>query len=198
MVAAQQSRIRIPFGRQSLVGLSIAYDGRERVASVAHEQAVEVAYKNGYDDASSQFNQQILEFRSEIKALSEGTFARLDDKFQVIVREARDALMTLTYDCVARALGGFEMTAEAIKSIVEAIVVESGLDDERMEVRLNAADLSLLEQVDAELKAKHAGLLFVTDNSLGRGDCILSSRFGKIDGLMSTKLEKLKGNLRPS
>ena len=199
MVAAQQSRSK-PFTlllEEPVTSLAIAYDGQPRVDAQQHEEAIEASYKSGYDDASSQYNQQILEFRSEVNALREATFSQLESKFRNIVAEARQALMTLTYDCVCRTLGGLEMSPEIISSVVEAIIVESGLDEEQMHVRLHSADIALLEDLEAGLKAKHAGLEFIADDTLKRGDCMLSSRFGKIDGMMSTKLQRLKGSLQP-
>ncbi len=181
-----------------MVGLSIAYDGQSRVASARHQTEVEAAYKSGYDDASSQYNQQVLEFRAEVNALREGTFSQLEAKFRSIVSEARQALMTLTYDCVSRALGNLEMSPEIVASVVDAIVTESGLDEETMVVRLHPADLAMLVDLESGLRAKHPGLDFAPDATLSRGDCVLTSRFGKIDGLMATKIEKLKGSLRHS
>lgn len=180
-----------------LRGLSIAYDGGERIGATRHQEALDESYKNGYNDASSQYNQQILEFRSEVNELREQTFAQLEQKFQTILGEAREALMTLTYECVKRTLGGYEMETEAVRHIVETIIDESGLDEEKLDVRMHPADIALLEDLEAELKAKHPGLNFLPDNMLKRGDCLLSSRFGKVDGLMSTKLEKLRGSLMP-
>lgn len=197
MVAVKQSKHQLVL-EQKLVSLSIAYDGASRVGSNAHKQAVDASYKSGYDDASSQYNQQILDFRSEINELREGVFSQLENKFLKLISEAREALMTLTYESVTRTLGGFEMQAEAVEKIVDAVVVEAGLDDERMEVRLHSADIALLVDIDSQLKAKHPGLEFVPDDMLRRGDCVLASRFGKIDGLMDTKLNKLKESLRPS
>lgn len=198
MVAEQQSSKNTLVLEERLVSLSVAYDGMPRVDSLAHKAEVDSSYKTGYDDASSQYNQQILDFRSEINALREGTFSQLENKFLNIVTEAREALMTLTYDCVRQTLGGFEMEAEAVESIVEGVVKEAGLDDERMEVRLHSADIALLAELDADLRNKHPGLEFVADDMLGRGDCVLSSRFGKIDGTLSNKMQKLGESLRPS
>lgn len=198
MVAAKQSKRNQLVLEQSLLSISVSYDGEPKVEKLTHQREVESSYKTGYDDASSQYNQQILDFRSEINALREGMFSQLESKFTNIVTEAREALMTLTYDCVAQTLGGFEMQAEAIEKIVEGVVTEAGLDDERMEVRLHSADITLLEELDSELKAKHPGLEFVADDTLGRGDCVLSSRFGKIDGTMENKFSKLRESLRPS
>ncbi|MDQ8185941.1 FliH/SctL family protein [Pelagicoccus sp. SDUM812002] len=182
----------------NLVSLAVAYDGMPRVDSLLHKQEVDASYKSGYEDASSQYNQQIIDFRSEINSLREGTFSQLENKFTTIVSEAREALMTLTYECVKQTLGGFEMTAEAIESVVEAVVKEAGLEDERMEVRLHSADIAMLDELDTDLRAKHPGLEFVADDMLRRGDCVLSSRFGKIDGTLSNKLHKLGESLRPS
>ncbi|MDQ8202532.1 FliH/SctL family protein [Pelagicoccus sp. SDUM812003] len=198
MVAEQQSKMHRLVLDQPLVSLSISYDGQEKVATARHKAEVDASYKSGYEDASSQYNQQILDFRSEINALREGTFSQLEQKFQTIVSEAREALMTLTYECVKQTLGGFEMVPEAVEKIVESVVEESGLNEEQMIVRLHSSDIALLEDLEKDLKARHPGLEFVADDTLSRGDCMLSSRFGKIDGLMSTKLEKLQGGLTPS
>lgn len=198
MVAVQQSNTNQLVLEDKLVSLSIAYDGMPRIDSIAHKAEVDSSYKSGYEDASTQYNQQILDFRSEINALREGMFSQLENKFLNIVGEAREALMTLTYDCVQQTLGGFEMQAEAVEAIVEGVVKEAGLDDERMEVRLHSADIALLAELDSDLRAKHPGLEFVSDDMLRRGDCVLSSRFGKIDGTLSNKMLKLGESLRPS
>lgn len=198
MVAAKQSKGNVLRLEKSLRSLAIAYDGQEKVSRVAHDAEVKASYKSGYDAASSHYNQQILDFRSEINALREGTFSQLESRFATLTREAREALMTLTYDCVARALGGYELPAEAIAKIVDTMVLESGLDEEQVEVRLHPLDIALLEDLEEDLKSKHPGLSFTPDDNLKRGDCVLASRFGKIDGLVSTKLGKLKESLRPS
>ena len=198
MVAAKQSKENVLSMEESLVSLAIAYDGAARVDALVHKQEIDASYKSGYDDASSQYNQQIVDFRSEINTLREGMFSQLEEKFRVIVAEAREALMALTYECAGQAIGGFEMEAAAVEKIVESVVAEAGLDDERMEVRLHSADIALLEDLDTDLRAKHPGLEFVADDLLRRGDCILSSRFGKIDGTMENKFAKLRESLRPS
>lgn len=198
MVAAKQSKQHRLVLEDKLVALAVAYDGQPRVDRAVHQQEVDASYKSGYEDASSQYNQQIVDFRSEINALREGTFSELESKFRTIVGEARDALMTLTYECVKQTLGGFEMPAEAVEAVVEAVVKDAGLEDEQMQVRLHSADIALLAELDSELRAKHPGLAFVADDMLRRGDCILSSRFGKIDGTLANKLNKLGESLRPS
>ncbi|MEM9158773.1 MAG: FliH/SctL family protein [Verrucomicrobiota bacterium] len=197
MVAVKQSNMGL-VSKKPIRSLSIGYDGKGKVSSEQHEQVVKDEYQRGYEDASSQLNQQIVEFRTEVNDLREGTFSVLEEKFLSVLKEAREALMTLTFDCVKRSLGGFEMPAEAIKSVVEAMIEEAGLDDEKMDIRLNPADIDLLGELEQEIKDKHPALNFVSDASLQRGDCMLSSRFGKIDGLMSTKLDRLKESLNPS
>lgn len=198
MVAAKQSKANLLLLEEKLVGLSVSYDGEPKVDKLVHQKEIEASYKSGYDDASSQYNQQILDFRSEINTLREGMFSQLESKFANIVSEAREALMALTYEGVTQTLGGFEMQGEAVEKIVERVVSDAGLDDEKMEVRLHSADIALLEELDSELERKHPGLSFVPDDLLGRGDCVLSSRFGKVDGTMENKFAKLREGLRPS
>lgn len=194
MVEAKQFREILTL-EESMVSLKVSYDGKPRIDADEYERAVDEAYRKGYDESSDQYKQQILDFRSEVNALREKTFSDLETKFSAILKEAREALMTLTYSCVAKTLGGLEVDAEIVSSIVDSVIKESGLDDEKMEIRLNPEDLSLLEELQEELRSKHPRLEFVADGALGRGDCLLTSRFGKVDGLLSTKLERLKEGL---
>lgn len=197
MVVARQSKLELNLV-EPMMSLRVSYDGPPRVDAKVFGEEIEKSYQKGYDEASQQHSQQILGFRSEVNALREKTFSDLENKFGKIVAEAREALMTLTHDCVSRTLGGIEFDSETILSIVNSVIEESGLDDEKMEVRLNPLDLALLEDLEVGIRSKHPRLDFAEDKGLQRGDCLLSSRFGKVDGLISTKLNQLKDGLRPS
>lgn len=197
MVVAKQSKVKLGLF-EPLVSLRISYDGAPRLDAGVCNEKMDESYRKGYDEASQQYQQQILDFRAEVNALRESTFSALEDKFGTILSEAREALMTLTHDCVSRTLGGLEIDSEIILSIVNSVIEESGLDDERMEIRLHPLDIELLEELETELKSKHPRLTFTEDKGLKRGDCLLSSRFGKVDGLLSTKLNRLKEGLRPN
>ena len=197
MVVARQSKLELDLV-EPMRSLRVSYDGPPRVDAKVFEEEIEKSHQKGYDEASQQYSQQILEFRSEVNALREKTFSDVENKFGKIVAEAREALMTLTHDCVSRTLGGIEFDSEIILSIVNSVIEESGLDDEKMEVRLNPLDLALLEDLEVGIRSKHPRLEFAEDKGLQRGDCLLSSRFGKVDGLISTKLKRLKDGLRPS
>ena len=181
-----------------MVSLKVSYDGKPRVDADEHERANEDAYRKGYDESSAQYKQQILDFRSEVNDLREKTFSDLEAKFSGILVEAREALITLTFDCVTRTLGGLEVDSEIISSIVDLVIKESGLDEEKMVIRLNPEDLALLSDLQEGLRSKHPKLEFVADGTLSRGDCLLGSRFGKVDGLLSTKMERLKEGLGSS
>ncbi len=197
MVIAKQSKVELSLV-EPLVSLEISYDGKPRVDDRVHQKEIEESYRKGYDEASEQYKQQILDFRAEVNALREKTFSEIEGKFGTILKEAREALMTLTHDCVSRTLGGLEMDSSIVHSIVNSVIEESGLDDEKMEIRLNPLDIELLVELEAEIKSKHPRLTFVEDKCLKRGDCLLSSRFGKVDGLLSTKLDRLKDGLHPN
>ncbi len=194
MVTVRQSRKTLSLD-EPLTGLRISYDGEPRIDASAHKEALEDAYRKGYDEASQQFNQQINDFRSDVNALRERTFSALEGKFGVIMEEAREALMTLTHECVRRTLGGIELDGQIVLSIVNSAIEDSGLDDEKMEIRLNPMDADLLADLESDLKKAHPRLSVVPDEGLNRGDCMLSSRFGKVDGLLATKLDRLKDGL---
>ena len=103
--------------------------------------------------------------------------------------------MTLTHECVRKTLGGIELDGQIVLSIVNSVIEDSGLNDEKMEIRLNPMDASLLADLESDLKKAHPRLDIVPDENLNRGDCLLSSRFGKVDGLIATKLDRLKDGL---
>lgn len=198
MPAAQQFEPMELRQESPIADLAIAYDGPPKVPAAQRDCEVEEAYSRGYEEASSQYKQQILDFRSEVNALREGAFDALEERFKSVLGEAREALLSLAYAAVARILGGLEIAPEIVESVVRALIAESGLDEERMEIRLHPADIALLEEMDTGLKARHPGLVFQPDESLRRGDCLLSSKFGKVDGLLSTKLARYKESLKPS
>ena len=197
MVEAKQFREFLRLD-EPMVSLNVSYDGKPRVDVDEHERAIEDAYRKGYDESSAQYKQQILDFRLEVNDLREKTFSDLEAKFSGIIVEAREALITLTFDCVTRTLGGLEVDSEIISSIVDLVIKESGLDEEKMVIRLNPEDLALLSDLQEGLRSKHPKLEFVADGALSRGDCLLESRFGKVDGLLSTKMERLKEGLGSS
>ena len=197
MVEAKQFRGFLKLD-EPMVSLKVSYDRKPRVDADEHERAIEDAYRKGYDESSAQYKQQILDFRSEVNDLREKTFSDLEAKFSGILVEAREALITLTFDCVTRTLGGLEVDSEIISSIVDLVIKESGLDEEKMVIRLNPEDLALLSDLQEGLRSKHPKLEFVADGTLSRGDCLLGSRFGKVDGLLSTKMERLKEGLGSS
>ena len=197
MVEAKQFREFLRLD-ETMVSLKVSYDGKPRVDVDEHERAIEDAYRKGHDESSAQYKQQIVDFRLEVNDLREKTFSDLEAKFSGIIVEAREALITLTFDCVTRTLGGLEVDSEIISSIVDLVIKESGLDEEKMVIRLNPEDLALLSDLQEGLRSKHPKLEFVADGALSRGDCLLESRFGKVDGLISTKMERLKEGLGSS
>ena len=164
MVEAKQFRELLRLD-EPVVSLKVSYDGKPRVDADEHERAVEEAYRKGYDESSSQYKQQILDFRSEVNDLREKTFSDLEAKFAGIRAEAREALMTLTFDCVTRTLGGLEVDAAIVSSIVDSVIKESGLDEEKMEIRLNPEDLALLSDLQQDMRSKHPKLEFIADGN---------------------------------
>lgn len=194
MVAVRQSSVSLRL-EEPMRSVAVSYDDAPRVAFLEAKNAIDESYEKGYNEASSQYNQQILEFRSEVNELREQTFSDLENKFEKVLGEAKEALMSLTYECVRRVLGGYEMEPAAVSKIVDTMISESGLNEEAMEIRMNPADIDLLSELDENLKTKHSKLEFVGDAGLGRGDCVLSSRFGKVDGMMAAKMDRLKESL---
>lgn len=161
------------------------------------EARVREAYQKGFNEASHQVNQQILEQRTEINHLREQLFRSLEEGVARAVSEVRAALPVLTMHALRRVLARAEIGRDTVAAIVDELLTEIGPDVGPIEIRLHPADLRLVEDLEPQLARVHPGLRFVADEALTRGDSQAVTRFGKVDARLQNKLEKIEASLLP-
>ncbi|MEZ5278652.1 MAG: FliH/SctL family protein [Opitutaceae bacterium] len=189
---------RIRFDR-ALQSVSIRYDGpAARRGGDGFEELLRSEYQRGYDAGSDHVNRQILEQRNEINQMRALLLENAEKALDQAVLEIRGALPGLALQVVRRMIAGIEWDVAGIARMAEDVLIESGVDPSEVELRLNPADLDLLRDLDPSMAERHPGVRLVADGRLERGGCEAITRFGKIDGRLSRKLERLEASMEGS
>jgi flagellar biosynthesis/type III secretory pathway protein FliH len=180
----------------SLQSIGLLFDGP---AAERGGEGVEVLlrteYQRGYDEGAAHVNQQILEQRNEISEMRALLFENAEQAVQTAVGEVRGALPQLVIQAVSRLIRNFDWDAESVAQVAEDVLVEAGVDPREIELRLNPQDLELLRDLDPSMADRHPGVKLVGDGRLERGGCEAITRFGKIDGRISHKLDRLAASM---
>jgi flagellar assembly protein FliH len=114
-----------------------------------------------------------------------------------LARECEKTLVALALQAAEKLVAGLPVSAELIEaSIREALAKVE--DSSEMTVLLHSDDLQLLQSVNSPLLlADVAGqrLHFRAGSDVGRGGCVVQTRFGLMDARRETKLEVLRKSL---
>ena len=142
-----------------------------------------------------------------------------------VFAELDNRLPSLVVNMAEKVLGGIELDADMIRSLVKSMIEEFGTEGENLDVFLSPDDLNLLKSLSNKDKAPDsndneegfasaiAGIFdgidgddallegypnvkFFEDPSLQHGDCQVKSRFGLLDGRISTKLRRLEEEIK--
>ncbi len=180
----------------SLQSIGILFDGpaAER-GGEGVEVLLQAEYQRGYDEGAAHVNQQILEQRNEINEMRALLFENAEQAVQTVVSEVRTAVPQLVVQAVGRLIKDFEWNTESVTRAAEDVLAEAGVDPSEIELRLNPKDLELLRDLDPSLTERHPGVKLVGDERLERGGCEGITRFGKIDGRISHKLNRLGASM---
>jgi flagellar assembly protein FliH len=155
------------------------------------EAARREGYQRGFQDASAVIETQLVEQRHEVAHLQQKTFQALTGQHDALVRQLREAMPELTMDIVRRILGGMEPDQAAVVRIVNEVLQTIAPGPETIEVCLSQQDLKLVESYEAGFRERYPQIQFRADPDLEPGDCTVASRFGSLDGRLTTKLRSV-------
>lgn len=156
------------------------------------EAAKKESYQRGCTDTSALMEHDLVEQREEIVHLQEKTFANLIAQNTKHVDQLRAALPEVTIEAVRRVLANTEIDRELVVRLVAELLAEISEARQPIEVSLSEHDLQLIEGNDVKFRQKFPEIEFRSDPELERGDCVVRSRHGAIDGRLSTKLRTLE------
>jgi flagellar assembly protein FliH len=160
------------------------------------ENAKREAYRRGSEDATKAMERQLLEQRSEVLHLQTQTFAALAAHHAQLSEQMQGLIPELAIEAVQRILAATVFDREMVLRIAHDMLSEVAPGKEQVEVRLAAADLELIAGYEGEFREKHPEISFCADSELRTGDCVVRSRFGTLDGRLSTKVRAVEGFLK--
>ena len=153
------------------------------------EAAQREGYHRGAQEAAGTLERQMLEQRDELVHLQSQTFVALTEQHTALAGQVRALLPQLVMEGIARILSGFQPDGTALARIVDDLLAELTPTGEAVEVQLAAQDLELITGYEATLREKFPAISFVVGRDLRPGDALVRSRFGTIDGRLSTKFK---------
>lgn len=209
----------------SPTGFSVKSYGPPSVSVQDMELASKQAIEQGKAEATHFYQDEILKLREEFGGRQSNLLSAIDSKVQETLSELESRLPDLVMGLVERVIPGIDFDRNAIEEIVRSMITEFTSEDEALEVFLCPDDLALLKGMNSVEKSAEkseeeggfasaiAGIFdnldgddallpdfpkvsFFADESLSRGDCQVKSRFGLLDGRISTKLRRIEEGLK--
>ena len=160
------------------------------------ENAKREAYRRGSEDATKAMERQLLEQRSEVVHLQTQTFAALAAHHERLTQDLQGLIPELAIEAVQRILAATVFDRELVLRIAHDMLSEVAPGKEQVEVRLAASDLELVAGYEDQFRERHPEISFCADSELRPGDCVVRSRFGTLDGRLSTKVRAVEGLLK--
>ncbi len=173
----------------------VALAGPDKPAAFEKE-AVREAYQRGFEEASAQFEKQIVTQRNEITHLSQETLRSLENQHQSLVEQLRTAIPDLVTEVARRVFAGLEIDRDMVARLVNEALHEVAPGADALEVALSPHDLALIEDLEKNLREKYPAIVFRADSTLQPGDCVARTRFGVIDARIQTKMKTVGRFLR--
>jgi len=147
------------------------------------------------DSARALADQQMVEFRSDVGQLSEGVLRKVGQVEKAILSQLNAALPALGVEIARRLLAGYEPSPEVVSKLCDEALAELFPERNDLELIVSPRDADILQGLHSGLQERYPGLRISSEPSLVPGDCQVRSRFGLIDGRMSTKLMALENSL---
>jgi flagellar biosynthesis/type III secretory pathway protein FliH len=153
------------------------------------------AYEQGRDfgrqAAIEEGEGALRDSRNLLLEVRNGILNSICERFDGALSQIHSLLPDLVCLATERVLGGCKIDGRMVLSIVNDLLAEFSAGEERLQVRLCGDDFESLQGLDGEIRARFPMIEFHVDPELRRGDCVVSTRFGLVDGRIGTKLKEL-------
>ncbi len=160
-----------------------------------YDSAVSLARDEGREAAQAEFEAERVKLREHVSAVVDGAFSRIQEKHESALSQMRALLPQLVSEATKRVVAGIAVDASLVKAVVRDLLEEVAPGAEMVEVQLCASDLARVTGFDEELRHKFPSIHLMENRELVPGDCVVRTRFGVIDGRISSKLKAVEGLL---
>jgi flagellar biosynthesis/type III secretory pathway protein FliH len=174
----------------------LAGDAAPASAEEAREAELSARYQLGLADGEKALTEKLIQQRAEMHELAQGLLESLRRAVPQVVRQTEDAMVSLALAVSQKLVAGLPISAGMVEaSVRDALAEVEGAA--RFTVRLNRADLELLEKAGSPLLKPPGGqdFHFLASPEVSRGGCLVETNFGTVDARRETKFDLLKRNL---
>jgi flagellar assembly protein FliH len=159
------------------------------------DEAVRGAHQRGFSEAKAAAEAELLKLRADAKAVIDGTFSSISERHEYALDQIRALLPRLVSEATARVIAGVEVSAQLVRSVVNDLLGDVTPGSDTVEVQLCPADLARVIGFDQELRHKFPNVHLTENRELQPMDCIVKTRFGVLDGRVTSKLKSVEGLL---
>lgn len=159
------------------------------------EEAVREAYEKGAQETRVSLEAEMEENREQLKVSTEGAFSKVVERHSEALSMMRSLVPNLVTEATARVVAGLPVDSAFVRSVVDDLLNDVAPGAENVEVQLCPEDVAKVVGFDQELRHKFPTLRVVENKDIKPGDCLVKTRFGVLDGRISSKLKAVEGLL---
>lgn len=157
----------------------------------------QAAFENGRRAGETALSEQLLRQRNDTIELQRGILTSLQSTLPKVAHEAETALIELALEAAKKIIAGMPIDVAMVENTVREALRQAE-DSAEIVIQLHPDDLALLRQHQAEILnglPDSGPMRFSHSSEVGRGGCIIQTRFGLIDARRETKIEQLRQSL---
>jgi flagellar assembly protein FliH len=157
----------------------------------------QAAFENGRRAGESALSAQLLQQRNDTVELQRGILTSLQTALPKVAHEAETALIDLAFESAKKIVANLPIDLPLVEGTVREALHQAE-DTAEIIVQLHPDDLALLRQHQSNIfngLPESGPLRFVPSSEVGRGGCMIQTRFGLVDARRETKIEQLRQSL---
>ena len=157
----------------------------------------QASFEEGRRAGESALSEQLLRQRNDTITLQRGILTSLQTTLPKVAHEAETALIELALEAAKKIVAGMPVDAAMVESTVREALRQAE-DSAEIIIQLHPEDLALLRQHQSEILnglPDSGPMRFSHSSEVGRGGCVIQTRFGLIDARRETKIEQLRQSL---
>lgn len=170
------------------------YKGMMDIREARALEREQAGYERGRRDGERALSEMLLRQRAELLELQSGILDSLQRSVGKVAQACEKELIGLAVAVAEKIVGGMPISVQMMESVIhEALgqVEESA----SFVIQLHAEDLALLRASNSPVLLPNGGVErmdFQPSDSVSRGGCMVTTRFGTIDARREVKVEMLR------
>src|SRR5579863_506313 len=168
-----------------------AVSAEAAAASVATDDAWKAGFEAGKIAGEKNISEQLLKQRNELHELVNGSLNALQQAVPQVIRDTENTLVSLALEVAQKLVAEMPISVPMLEAAVrDALAQVEGTAE--FTVRLHPADLELLKNAESPLLKTTDEIThfrFLSSPEVGRGGCLVQTRFGTVDARRETKFD---------